>query len=67
MELRLMPPSTNPPSRISPSALEPWLSVYGQVEAIVSLLLRAQMLSSALQNEPELFAASRCRLPFSHS
>ena len=28
-----MPPSTKPPSRICPSALPPWLSLYGQVEA----------------------------------
>ena len=54
-----MPPSTKPPSRICPSALPPWLSLYGQVEAIVSSFVCAQMLSSPLQNEPEVFWASR--------
>src|SRR5262245_3028617 len=67
MALRLMPPSTKPPARILPSGLEPWLSEYCQVESIVWLFVWAQMLSSALQNEPLPFDASRCSAPFSHS
>ena len=38
--------------------------LYGQVESIVSLFVSAQMMSSALQKDPELFAARRLRSPF---
>ena len=67
MSLKLIPPSTKPPWRISPSALSAWLSLYGQVEGIVSLFVCAQMLSSALQNEPAVLVASRFSPPLAHS